>query len=324
MSRIVIVFFGLLLAVNASAEWYFGDEAIMGTSITVQLWHDDKRAADEAIAAVMAEMHRIDGLMSTWRDDTEMTRVNAQAAQYPVEVSVELYALIEQALAFAPLTSGAFDISYASAGFLFDYRQRVRPDTQELDQALEVVDYRLVQLNAAACTVHFLRDGVRIDLGGIAKGHATERAIAVLQKLGIEHALVSAGGDTRVLGDRRGRPWAVGIRNPRGDRTAVYATLPLINESISTSGDYERFFEEDGKRYHHILNPTTGESPSDVRSVSVIGPDGVWTDALSTGVFVLGVTKGLTLIESLDRYEAVIIDAGGNLHVSGGFANLKQ
>ncbi|MBT8131675.1 MAG: FAD:protein FMN transferase [Gammaproteobacteria bacterium] len=228
---------------------------------------------------------------------------------------------MEQALSFAPLTRGAFDISYASAGFLFDYRKRVRPDEQSLSRALEVVDYRLVELDKKKHTVFFRRDGVRIDLGGIAKGHAAERGVKILAGLGIEHAIVSAGGDTRVLGDRRGRPWYVGIRDPQGDRNAVFTRLPLVNEAISTSGDYERYFDEDGARYHHILNPSTGKSPSDVHSVSVIGPDGVWTDALSTGVFVLGVKEGLGLIETLKAYEAVIIDAEKKLHVSSGFAD---
>ncbi|MBT8136096.1 MAG: FAD:protein FMN transferase, partial [Gammaproteobacteria bacterium] len=262
---------------------------------------------------------RIDALMSTWRDDTEMARVNARAASEPVEVSIELFDLIERALSFGTVTRGAFDVTYASAGFLFDYRERVKPHRQELNAALQVVDYRLVRLNRDDCTVKFLRDGMRIDLGGIAKGHAVERAVALLRERGIEHALVSAGGDTRVLGDRRGRPWSVGIRHPRGERRDVLASLPLVDEAISTSGDYERYFEEDGARYHHIINPRTGQSPADVRSVSVIGPDGVWTDALSTGVFVLGVAEGLELIESLDGYEAVIVDAGQQLHVSTGF-----
>lgn len=319
MPRILIALVGLLLASHVQAEWYDGEKAIMGTAVTVQLWHEDGEQARDAISAVMAEMHRIDGLMSTWRDDTEMARVNAEAAQHPVDVSEELFGLIRQALAFAPITDGAFDISYASVGFLFDYRQRVRPAKKALNHALEAVDYRLVELDDASRTVHFRRDGVRIDLGGIAKGYAAERGISILRDLGIRHAIVSAGGDTRVLGDRRGRPWAVGIRDPRGDRNDVIATLPLVDEAISTSGDYERFFEEDGKRYHHILNPGTGESPSDVRSVSIIGPDGVWTDALSTGVFVLGVEKGLALIETLKGYEAVIVDAGLGLHVSSGF-----
>ena len=306
-------------ATVASADWQRGNAAIMGTAIDVELWHDDDQAARAAVDSVMAEMHRIDALMSTWRDDTEMSRVNAGAADAPVEVSPELFDLIETALSFAPVTRGAFDISYASVGFLYDYRARVRPDASQTTDALEVVDYRLVKLDRDRCTVFFARDGVRIDLGGIAKGHAVERAVKVLSEHGVEHALVSAGGDTRVLGDRRGRPWMVGIRDPRGERSEALAKLPLINEAISTSGDYERYFEEDGLRYHHIINPRTGQSPSDVRSATVIGPDGVWTDALSTGVFVLGVTEGLEVINGLKGYETAIVDSTGQLHLSTGF-----
>ncbi len=319
MLRAVFAFSLVFYATVTNAEWQRGSASIMGTAIDVELWHDDDRAARAAVDSVMTEMRRIDALMSTWRDDTELSRVNREAAKAPVEVSPELFDLIDTALSFAPLTRGAFDISYASVGFLYDYRERVRPDAEQAADALEVVDYRLVRLDRDDCTVFFARHGVRIDLGGIAKGHAVERAVEILAGQGVEHALVSAGGDTRVLGDRRGRPWMVGIRDPRGERNEALARLPLVDEAISTSGDYERYFEEDGVRYHHIINPRTGESPSDVRSATVIGPDGVWTDALSTGVFVLGVTEGLEVIDALAGYEAAIVDSAGNLHLSSGF-----
>lgn len=141
--------------------------------------------------------------------------------------------------------------------------------------------------------------------------------MALLRERGVAHAIVTAGGDSRILGDRRGRPWTVGIRNPRRD-DAVVTRIPLADEAISTSGDYERFFEADGVRHHHILRPGTGESPREVMSVTVIGPDATTTDALSTGVFVLGVKEGLALIETLEAYEAVIIDADGQMLYSNG------
>jgi thiamine biosynthesis lipoprotein len=165
--------------------------------------------------------------------------------------------------------------------------------------------------------VQFLQSGVRIDLGGIAKGYAVDRGIAILQAAGIENALVSAGGDTRVIGRHWDHPWMIGIRNPR-DHDGIVTRIPLENAAISTSGDYERYFEKDGIRYHHILNPATAKSPHEVHSSSIIGNRATDTDALSTSVFVMGVDKGLALIDSLPDTEAIIIDSRGRMHYSNG------
>ena len=152
-----------------------------------------------------------------------------------------------------------------------------------------------------------MRPGVRINLGGIAKGYSVESVIALLRKAGVQHAMAAAGGDTRLLGKRGEKPWIVGIRDP--DQADEFVTrLALDDEAISTSGDYERFFIEDGVRYHHILNPSTGKSANELRSVTVIGPDATMTDGLSTSVFVLGQKAGLALIESLADYETLIVD----------------
>ena len=162
-------------------------------------------------------------------------------------------------------------------------------------------------------------DDVALDLGGIAKGYAVERAARWLRMRGVEHAVLNAGGDTRVLGDRRGQPWVVGIRHPRAEDD-VMTKMPLIDEAISTSGDYERFFEENGERYHHIINPGTGLPTDALMSVTVIGSDAVLTDALSTTVFVLGMEGGLELIEQYPGYEAIIVDREGLLRYSSGRA----
>ena len=158
---------------------------------------------------------------------------------------------------------------------------------------------------------------IRDSLGGIAKGYVVERGIDILRKRGIENAIVTAGGDSRLLGDRRGRPWMIGVRDPRAD-DEVAISVPLVDEAISTSGDYERYFEEDGIRYHHIIKPSTGEPAEGVHSATVFGPDAVITDALSTSVFVMGVDRGLTLIGTLPDYESIVIDASGRMFYSDG------
>jgi thiamine biosynthesis lipoprotein len=310
-----------LLPATASADWLREEAAIMGTAITVELWHEDTAEGRALIGAVFDEMHRIDELMSSYKPDSELSKVNADAAGKPVTVSRELYRLIEQALYFSDLTQGAFDITYASAGRYYDYRSGKKPDKRQLEQALPSIDYHHVKLNESESTVSFLHAGVYIDLGGIAKGYAVDRGIAILKKAGIGSALVSAGGDTRVMGKRWEQPWNVGIRDPR-NRDGLVSVIPLEDAAISTSGDYERFFEKDGVRYHHILDPATGQSASEVHSTSIIGSNATDTDALSTSVFVMGVKDGLALINSIADIEAIIIDNQGRLHYSDGLARV--
>jgi len=315
------VLFSLLPPVT-TADWHRQDAAIMGTTVSVELWHDDAARGRELTDAVMGEMRRIDQLMSSYKADSALSRINADAARKPVTASAELLSLILRALEYSRITAGAFDITYASAGQYYDYRAGKKPDKARLNQALSAIDYHFVKTDRQQSTVEFLRQGVRIDLGGIAKGYAVDRCIQMLQQAGVENALVSAGGDTRVIGKRWEQPWYVGIRNPR-DRDGIVSMIPLENAAISTSGDYERYFEEDGVRYHHILNPGTGDSAREIHSASVIGSMATDTDALSTSVFVLGVEKGLQLIDSLPDTEVVIIDNRGRMHYSAGLARLQ-
>ncbi len=312
------VFTGLLLVTSvANAEWFDRTEAIMGTQVSVQLWHDNKAIAEMCMDQVISEMHRIDHLMSTYKSHSELSMVNANAAGEAVAVSDELFELIQLALELGVVTQGAFDITYASVGKHYDFRKGQIPSETQKQAALSVISIKNVVLNEKDTTVRFTREGVRIDLGGIAKGHAVESAVRLLRANGVESAIVTAGGDSRVLGDHRGRPWAVGIRDPR-QKDGLVARMPVQEEAISTSGDYERYFEADGVRYHHIIEPTSGDSARSVRSVTVIGPDAIKTDALSTGVFVLGKERGLELIDSLDDFEAIVIDQYGEMHFSRG------
>lgn len=307
----------------AHAQWMTGEEAIMGTAIRVELWADDKAAGEAAIVAVMAEMHRIDRQMSPYKPESELSRINREAADRPVPISQEMFDILSRSIEFSKLSGGAFDITFSSVGYLYDYRRHIKPTDKEIEQALPGIDYRHILLDAQKRTVKFARPGVRIDLGGIGKGYAVDNSIALLKKRGITQAIVTAGGDSRVLGDRGGRPWMVGIRDPRRKDNMV-AVIPLVNSAISTSGDYERYFEADGIRYHHILNPRTGRSATGVHSVSVIGPDAITTDGLTKPVFILGPEKGLRLIESIPGVDAVIIDADGKMFYSSGLQNRKQ
>lgn len=289
----------------------------MGTAIHVELWADDRLAAEPAIDAVMAEMHRIDASMSPYKESSELSRINRDAARGPVGISDELFRLLARSIEFSELSAGAFDITYASAGHLYDYRRRIRPTEAQLAAARDAIGYRHLRLDSEARTVSFSRDGVRIDLGGFAKGYAVDNGAAILARHGVRHAVVSAGGDSRVLGDRRGRPWTIGIRDPRREEEVV-ALLPLEDIAVSTSGDYERYFDDGNERCHHLIDPRTGRSAAAVRSVTVIAPDGLTSEALSKTVFVLGVELGLRIVESLPDVDAVVVDAAGRLHFSSG------
>lgn len=287
----------------------------MGTAVRAEVWHEDRAVGEGAIAAVMEEMRRIDTTMSPYKPESDLSRINQRAAREPVKISREMFDLIARSLEVSKLTDGAFDITFSSVGYLYDYRKGVAPSEREIARALPGINYRHVQLDARTSTIRFARDGVRIDLGGIAKGHAVDRSIDILKRRGVANALVSAGGDTRVLGDHRGRPWMVAVRDPRR-RDGMVAVLPLTDAAISTSGDYERYFEADGKRYHHILNPRTGKSVTGVRSVSIIATDATTTDGLSTSVFVMGRERGMALVERLKDVDAIIVDDSGKMHYS--------
>ncbi len=299
------------------ADWFKQEQAIMGTIIRVELWHTDKEKADSAIQAVMQNMHRIDRMMSPYKKDSSLSRINREAAQHAVRIETELFDLIARAQHFSRLTHGAFDISFASVGRHYDYGNKKRPTDEQIRRQLPHIDYRHILLDSKAHSIRFAQAGVSIDLGGIAKGYAVDSGIAILKQLSIEHAMVTAGGDSRIIGDKRGRPWMIGLRDPRKSR-AVKGMIPLINSALSTSGDYERYFVEDGQHFHHILRPDTGKSATELRSVTIIGPDATSTDALSTSVFVLGPEKGLQLVESLDDIEAVLIDQHDRMIYSSG------
>jgi len=306
-----------LAAAPAAGGWYRGAETIMGTNIEVELWHDDAFKAREAVGAVMDEMHRVDRMMSPFLETSALAKLNREAAARPVRVPRELFDLVERSLTFSSLTQGAFDITFASVGYLYDFRQRIRPSNAQIQQLLGAMNFRHLVLDGSDRTIHFARAGVRIDLGGIAKGYAVDRSIALLRDLGVQRAIVTAGGDSRIMGDRLGRPWMIGVRDPR-DAADMVAVLPARDEAISTSGDYERYFEQDGIRYHHIITPSSGTPAAGMRSVTVIGPDATTTDALSTSIFVLGATRGLALINALSGIEAVLVDGEGRLHYSTG------
>ncbi len=302
-------------ASNTEQGWWRESQPIMGTVVAVEVRSEGRASACSAIAAVMTEMKRIDALMTTWSPDSELSRLNREAPKRYVPIEAELFDLIDRSLDFSRMTAGAFDVTYASAGRFYDFRQGIRPDDAELEKAVNAIDYRYLLLDRKHKAIRYRHPEVFVDLGGIAKGYAVDRSIEILEAHGVSEAMVSAGGDSRIVGDRGGEPWVVGVRDPRV-RGANVALLPLMDVSVSTSGDYERFFEDNGTRYHHIIDPTTGDSARGVRSVTILGADALMTDALSTSVFVMGLEEGIALIDALNGVDAIVVDGEGRLHVS--------
>ncbi len=319
MKSLPIYIVSLFLAFPCHAEWYKQSEGIMGTPVNVELWSTSAERAETCTKQVMAEMHRIDELMSPYKQESELAIINAEASQHPVKIGQELFSLIQRSIRLSELSNGAFDITFASIGYQYDYRKGDKPSDQTITTLLDRINYRHIQLDEKNLSIYFSKADVRIDLGGIAKGYAVDNGIRILQKCGIKQAMVSAGGDSRIIGDRKGRPWMTGVRHPRAkDKKGSIVVIPLSDTAVSTSGDYERYFIKDGERHHHIISPKTGKSVKGAQSVTVLGSDAVTTDGLSTTLFVLGVKKGMALAEKLDGIDAVIIDANGKIHYSSG------
>ena len=316
LAPLVLLALLLFSQTPAFAQWHQQQRDLMGTRVSVELWHQETAFANECSEKVFTEMRRIEALMSSYKEDSELTYINNNAAIRSVEISDEMMHLIRKSIHFSEISRGAFDITYASIGYAYDYRKRQQPDDASISEKLPAIDYHHIMISGNK--VQFGNDSVRINLGGIAKGYAVDRAVDIISQCGITRALVSAGGDSRIIGDREGHPWVIGIQHPR-DPEGIALRLPLSESAISTSGDYERFFIENGNRVHHIINPSTGRSATASWSATVIGPDALATDALSTSIFILGAIDGIAMIENLEGFDAIVIDNAGKVHYSSGF-----
>lgn len=291
----------------------------MGTWVSITAVGATKEAAQVSIEAGFEEVKRLEQLLSTWISTSELSQVNAAAGQRPVVVSPETFDVISRSVEMARLTEGGFNIAVGPAVEAWSVTERQRiPSPGELDRIRPLVDWSVIQLNRGARTIFLPLPGMRIDVGGIGKGYAADRAVGKMKQAGAPAGVVALSGDIKTFGDLPGmQGFPVGIRHPRQEG-ALVATIDLKNEAISTAGDYERYFEQDGIRYHHILDPKSLKPARECQSVTVIAAEGTVADGLDTGIFVLGPEKGMALVEQLPDVEAVIIDAQGHMTVSSG------
>jgi thiamine biosynthesis lipoprotein len=296
----------------------------MGTLADITAVAPTQAVAHGAVTAGFQEIRRLEELLSTWLERSELSRVNAAAGRNFMAVSRETFELLARSIEISRLTGGAFDITVGPAVRLWKVTEAARvPTPLELQIAAQYVDYRLLQLDAKTQAVFLQKPGMQIDVGGIGKGYAAELAAAVMKKAGATGGLIALSGDFRIFGLRaNGSGWPVGIQHPR-DPDRVLVTLESVDEAISTSGDYERFFFKDGVRYHHILDPHTLMPARRCQSVTIVGPDATTADGLATGIFVMGPEEGLALVEKLG-IGAVIVDAHGAVLVSARLQNRVQ
>ena len=252
--------------------------------------------------------------MSEWEPDSEISRINQAAGQQAVVVSTEVFRLISEAVRIADISHGKFDITFKSAGKLWDFRTQVIPTEKQLSDAVSAINYRHIELNPEQRSVFLKHTNTRIGLGGIAKGYAIDRAAQIIRQAGFDVFYINAGGDLYASSGQHGeKRWQVGIQHP-DEAEQLIAMLPVANAAVATSGDYERFFERDGVRYHHIIDPDTGHPARLSRSATVLTSRAYLADALATAVFVLGPERGLALIRQLPEAEAMIIGADGEVY----------
>jgi thiamine biosynthesis lipoprotein len=297
----------------------------MGTELRLSVWavgEEGEKEAAAAMEAVFREIERLEASMSTWRADSDIQRLNAAAGRHPVPVGADVRAALRSARMVSEWTDGKFDVTFGALGGLWRFDAQDQddaiPDRGEVLGRLKRIGYRDLEWDDAAGTAFLRREGMIANLGGIGKGFAVDRARDMLRLGGFQDFLIQFGGDLYAAGQSAGRPWRLGIQDPRGPEDRIFATLEVSDSTFTTSGDYERYFIKDGRRYHHILDPTTGEPAGGCRSVTIVTASATLADGLSTGVFIMGPEAGMKLIAGLPDVEAVIVDAQNNVVVSPG------
>jgi thiamine biosynthesis lipoprotein len=293
----------------------------MGSLLHLTAWTSDDAATRAVFARVFAEFDRLEDLLSVWRDGSDVQRLNAAAGQGPVAVHEDTRRVLHASRALSEATEGTFDITFGALAdvWKFDHDQDGRvPTAAEIDARRPLVEYRQVHVDDGPGSARIGRPGMRVHLGGIGKGYAVDRAVTMLRAAGVRDFLVHAGGDMYAGGTNGEVAWRLGIQDPRGPAGEPFAYVDLSDATFSTSGDYERFFEKDGVRYHHILDPRTGQPARGTRSVTVVTATATQAEGLSKGVFILGPDRGLALIERLPDAEAVIVTADNRVLISSG------
>lgn len=309
----------VLASSNSFAQQIFKKkQSLLGSPFEITVVASDSLQGDLFTNIAIAEVKRIESLISDWIPSSQISKVNQNAGIISVRVDKEVYDLVERATKISRLTSGAFDISYASMDKIwkFDGSMTEMPTHEAIKKSVEKVGYQNIILNPKDTTIFLKNKGMKLGLGGIGQGYIADKIKVLLQEKGCTSGLVNVSGDINTWGKQPdGKSWSVGIINPM-NKNKVFATFPLDDSAVETSGSYEKFVTFNGKRYSHIIDPRTGYPATGIVSVSVFAKQTELADALATGIFVLGVEVGLDLINQLNGIGCIIVDDKGTVHVS--------
>ena len=292
--------------------------SLMGSDFEITVVAENQIEANQYFNTASSEISRIEKIISSWDPNSETSLINKNSGIQPIKVSQELFQLIERAIQISRLTDGAFDISYASMDKIwrFDGSMTEMPDEKEIQKSISKVGYQNIILNSEKQTVFLKLKGMKIGFGGIGKGYAADKAKSLLISKGVISGIINASGDMNTWGKQpNGEDWKVAITNPM-DKNKAFALLPISNNAVVTSGNYEKFVIFNKKRYTHIIDPRTGYPASGIISVSVFSKSAELADALATSIFVMGTEIGLDRINQLPKIECIIIDHKGGIHSS--------
>ena len=294
--------------------------AMLGSPFEISVVANDSIKANEYSNLAINEVKRIENLISDWIPTTQISEINKNAGIQPIKVDEEVFDLVERAIKISKLTNGAFDISYASMDKIwkFDGSMKEMPTPEAIKKSVEKIGYQNIILDKENKTIFLKLTGMKLGLGGIGQGYIADKVKELLQSKGCNSGLVNVSGDINTWGKQpNGELWTVGIVNPM-NKNKVFATFPLDNSAVETSGSYEKFVTFNGIRYSHIIDPRTGYPATGIVSVSVFSKQTEIADALATGIFVLGVDVGLDLVNQLKGIQCIIVDDKGKIHASKG------
>lgn len=294
--------------------------SMLGSPFEITVVAKDTVEGNYFVDLAVAEVKRIENQISDWIPTTQISEINRNAGKKAIKVDDEVFELVQRAIKISKLTNGAFDISYASMDKIwkFDGSMKEMPSTEAIKKSVEKIGYQNIILDDKEKTIFLKLEGMKLGLGGIGQGYIADKVKSLLQSKGCSSGIVNVSGDINTWGKQLdGKPWTVGIINPM-NKNKVFATFPIEDSAVETSGSYEKFVMFNGIRYSHIIDPRTGYPAIGVVSVSVFAKQTEVADALATGIFVLGVEVGLDLVNQLKGIQCIIVDDKGKIHTSKG------
>jgi thiamine biosynthesis lipoprotein len=314
-----------VIAKNNIEQKYSQSLKLMGNSFTITVVAQNEKTANTNINLAIAEIRRIETLLTTYKKDSQTNLINDNAGIQPVKVDQEVFNLIERCIGISKITQGAFDISYGSIDkslWNFDKTMTKLPDTVTALKMVHLIDYRNIILNKENTTVFLKKEGMRIGFGGIGKGYAAEMAKQLLIKHNVKSGIINASGDLSAWGFQpNGKKWTIGVADPESP-AAAFSFMEISNKAVATSGNYEKFVTIDGKKYSHTIDPKTGLPITGIKSVTIIASNAEFADAMATPIAVMGIKAGLYLIDQIPDLYCIIIDDNNKIYTSKNI-NLK-